>query len=725
MKKLAVIIFLCFYPFYQFSPQELNWNHTGGPMGGIIGGMDITSDGDIYTGMYPFMIGYTGLYKSTDSGDSWKKIETQFEAFEVFSVYVSKDNHIWVGTDHQGRLYRSTDKGQTWENKNTGYNVNECWAIGESNDGVLIAGDANAGRLYRSTDNGENWEFSANIASLAFAVDSNNVVYAGSFNGLYSSTDNGLTWTQDNFLSSCAVSTVVIDSDNNIYCGTGVSFISGSGNGVFFSDDGGQNWRQLGLAGKVVLSLAFDSQWNLFAGTLKDGLYKTSDLGQNWIQHQNGIYRKEIFRLVINQQDDIFIGSEGGGSGWFLYGGGGVFRSTDGGDSFEQVGLPISMVRNMVFSGDSLIITSTPSGVQKYNRFINKWQNLGLHNVEAVTISPANHLYAATRDEGLYKSTDLGSNWFITNLTVDTLLPVYNVLAINDDTVFVITGVDNKLRRSIDGGQNWEILSLRVGSSSRGLFISDTNLWVTGVSSGSAVLYKSENFGTTFDSLYSGFGTGESNNPIYSTSYGYVYLASLNDSFEGIFRSTTNGLSWEQVLFGKKCATVYADNDGLVLSGSLATSNSDTNKVFLSTNFGDDWTNFSQPTEFGIYITDIKKDLKNNFFWGTSGEGLFKVDILTSVKGKSLSDYKLYLSQNYPNPFNPNTKISYSITKDGLVTLKVYDILGNEVAILVNEEKPAGIFEVEFDGTGFTSGIYFYRLKAGDYLETKKMILLK
>jgi hypothetical protein len=91
------------------------------------------------------------------------------------------------------------------------------------------------------------------------------------------------------------------------------------------------------------------------------------------------------------------------------------------------------------------------------------------------------------------------------------------------------------------------------------------------------------------------------------------------------------------------------------------------------------------------------------------------------------------LQQNYPNPFNPSTKIKYTIpsviaseTKQSqMVSLKVYDVLGNEIATLVNEEKPAGSYEVEFSAEGLTSGIYFYKLQAGTFVETKKMILIK
>jgi hypothetical protein len=95
------------------------------------------------------------------------------------------------------------------------------------------------------------------------------------------------------------------------------------------------------------------------------------------------------------------------------------------------------------------------------------------------------------------------------------------------------------------------------------------------------------------------------------------------------------------------------------------------------------------------------------------------------------------LEQNYPNPFNPNTTIRYTIPnvianevkQSQMVTLKVYDILGNEIAALVNEEQPAGKYEVEFSTSSgirnLTSGIYFYQLKAGEFMETKKMLLLK
>ena len=88
-----------------------------------------------------------------------------------------------------------------------------------------------------------------------------------------------------------------------------------------------------------------------------------------------------------------------------------------------------------------------------------------------------------------------------------------------------------------------------------------------------------------------------------------------------------------------------------------------------------------------------------------------------------IKDFLLY--QNYPNPFNSSTKIKYQVAKAVNVTLKVYDLLGREVAILVNEEKKPGVYEVEFNGSGLSSGVYFYKLNAGDFTQTKKLMLLK
>jgi len=132
-------------------------------------------------------------------------------------------------------------------------------------------------------------------------------------------------------------------------------------------------------------------------------------------------------------------------------------------------------------------------------------------------------------------------------------------------------------------------------------------------------------------------------------------------------------------------------------------------------------------------IFSIVIDKFNNKWIGT-GQGLavFNEEGIISSVEETILIREFSLSQNYPNPFNPSTKIKYSIpaslnpSEGGtLVSLKIYDLLGREVATLVNEEKQTGYYEIEFNGNNLPSGVYYYQLKANKFVETKKMILLR
>lgn len=98
---------------------------------------------------------------------------------------------------------------------------------------------------------------------------------------------------------------------------------------------------------------------------------------------------------------------------------------------------------------------------------------------------------------------------------------------------------------------------------------------------------------------------------------------------------------------------------------------------------------------------------------------------VTAVESKDNIPSDFVLGQNYPNPFNPTTTIKYQLREDGFVTIKVFNVLGKEIAILVNREQSAGNQEVKFDGSKLASGIYFYRMQSGSFSQTKKLIMLK
>jgi hypothetical protein len=111
--------------------------------------------------------------------------------------------------------------------------------------------------------------------------------------------------------------------------------------------------------------------------------------------------------------------------------------------------------------------------------------------------------------------------------------------------------------------------------------------------------------------------------------------------------------------------------------------------------------------------------------WYVDDIGLLIYTIPTSLQDDAETVTQFELEQNYPNPFNPATNIQYAVSSRQFVSLKVYDVLGNEVATLVNKQMPAGAYEVVFDASNLSSGIYFYRLAAGSSIQTKKLILLK
>ena len=136
--------------------------------------------------------------------------------------------------------------------------------------------------------------------------------------------------------------------------------------------------------------------------------------------------------------------------------------------------------------------------------------------------------------------------------------------------------------------------------------------------------------------------------------------------------------------------------------------------------------------ENGAALAEVQLQLyaSQYVYDATSGsDGSFSFNNITGVEDNQLPTGYI-VSDNFPNPFNPTTKIKFEIpgqvrNDNMLVTLKVFDILGNEIATLVNEEKPTGTYELNWNAANLPSGVYFYRLQAGSFVQTQKMILLK
>ena len=145
----------------------------------------------------------------------------------------------------------------------------------------------------------------------------------------------------------------------------------------------------------------------------------------------------------------------------------------------------------------------------------------------------------------------------------------------------------------------------------------------------------------------------------------------------------------------------------------------------LASNTGSNDNESSVGTDHFINLTSDMAAGKVENMWSVMGDkDLVDVTGVTERTNPGIPN-RYDLSQNYPNPFNPTTNIQFAIPKAGFVTMKVYNLLGQEVATLVNEQKNAGSYQVDFNAANLTSGVYFYSIKAGNYSVTKKMLLLK
>jgi photosystem II stability/assembly factor-like uncharacterized protein len=189
----------------------------------------------------------------------------------------------------------------------------------------------------------------------------------------------------------------------------------------------------------------------------------------------------------------------------------------------------------------------------------------------------------------------------------------------------------------------------------------------------------------------------------------------------GIFVSTNTGTSWVPVnnnISNLNILTLYSN-------GSAIFAGAQSGDVYTSTNSGQDWI-LRREGMSGINILNLGGI--NNYIIAGTTTGIWRRSLteLTGVQStvSELPD-KFQLYQNYPNPFNPSTNIRYQITNNGNVSLKIYDIGGKEIKTLVNKFQNPGIYEVRFTGTQLSSGVYYYRLQAGAFTETKKMVIIK
>jgi len=270
-----------------------------------------------------------------------------------------------------------------------------------------------------------------------------------------------------------------------------------------------------------------------------------------------------------------------------------------------------------------------------------------------------------------FKRLTLPGSWSTYRLT--------SVWAKDSNNCIISTMTTNAILKTTNGGINWTNNSIAMETWC--LIGDDANddIIAVGQSSGASTIFKSTDFGSTWNNAYTNAGTGV----LYATGEGFIRDTMYAVGQGGmVARSINGGTTWTRQTSG------IANNLNGVYNGhhlqKFAIAVGDNGTVIRTTNSG-------------VWVQNISTEIPTSFS----------------------------LSQNYPNPFNPSTVISFSLPAVSQVSLKVFDALGREVQTLVNERMQAGTFEVSFDASNFTSGIYYYTLSSGDFKETRKMILIK
>ncbi|MCX6162831.1 MAG: T9SS type A sorting domain-containing protein, partial [Ignavibacteriae bacterium] len=189
----------------------------------------------------------------------------------------------------------------------------------------------------------------------------------------------------------------------------------------------------------------------------------------------------------------------------------------------------------------------------------------------------------------------------------------------------------------------------------------------------------------------------------------------------GVYLSTNNGTNWSQTSLNNK------NVKSLSVSGNNVFSGTDSNGVYFSANNGTNWIQKNQGFN-GITSVYALLIANNYILAGTYQQSVWLRLYSEAIGINKITENvpsKYSLSQNYPNPFNPTTNIKFNVAKLSDVKIVVYDIMGREVQTLVNESLQPGIYEVSFDGSKLTSGVYFYRLISDNFTDTKRMLLVK
>jgi len=452
------------------------------------------------------------------------------------------------------------------------------------------------------------------------------------------------------------------------------------------------------------------------------------------------------------------------GSNLTFGGDGIILKTTDGGSSWSKISVDtIPGLKSVCFTsvdvgyagGHQNFLMKTIDGGSTWTLIVIDTKLWYFNNIE---FWDANNGIVVSYPSSVYRTTDAGANW---SICIGIKRDVQDICYADANTVFVVGG-DETISKSTNGGliflDNYDGV---LQSLFLGVEFFNINYGIVGGENGKVLV--TTNGGTDWTIRNAGgFGLMRGIH-IFNEENAYVV-----GTPEQVFKTTDGGITWVSDFNGANTVALYKikfteNNTGLIcgsqgkflintdyvpveLSGftaivdgndvqlNWATETELNNSGFeiLRSVDGNNWKNIAFVPGFGTvseprtyYFTDA--ELKSGFYSyrlkQIDFDGSFEYSDIVNVFVSSPIDYNL--EQNYPNPFNPNTLIKFSISNEVQVNLSVFNILGEKVKELKNEIMKPGYYEVEFNASSLASGVYSYRIKAEDFVETKKMVLLR
>jgi photosystem II stability/assembly factor-like uncharacterized protein len=719
MQKILLIFSLA--TLLLHGQQNWKWQNPL-PQGKAINEISIVDSSNVYAA------GDNGLIlKTVDGGLNWEIIETGYPN-NLRTLFFTDQLNGWACGEN-GIILRTTDGGINFIRQDTGTGTLDINSVFFTSPDRGFAACSN-GTLLNTSNGGLNWipvifNPQPSFSRIYFVNNDTGWLIGG--NGLIKkSTDGGVTWIDQNSEVNNIISSICfIDPDNGWICGQ---------NGlVLKTTNGGNNWNNIySSTSNWLLSISFiDKTTGISVG--RNGiLLRTEDGGNSWNK------QVQDSSLTFN-----FVSFLSLGTGWIAGSSGFLAKSIDAGLNwdFQSSGDRVNMNSIFFISQDLGFIVGDKGRIYKTtdggNTWIKKESNT---DVNLNDISYYNHyhmkdLWIAGNNATVLRSTDFGETWIKYDYKNLTTYNLYSISAIGSLYCIVVGEMGTLLQIQILSG--FKPYSLKTGFTGniRNLFlVSPTYGFCVGESIGNGQgTFTNFSIGynalhpSVFNDINPNFSVSDLNQVTFLKNQGSMYSSKIGfvvGRFGILLRTTDLGKTWNKstvdITEGK--GVYFVDS----LNGFICGSNGD---ILSSSDAGNSWTKQSthmRTTLSKLYFQNIQTGWvigPNGLIMKTDNGGGSNISGINNKLNKLPNNFSL--SQNYPNPFNPGTIINYSISSRSQVLIRVYNILGKSVLTLVNEKKEPGNYNIYFDGSGLSSGIYFYRIQAGDFSETRKMILLK